>query len=203
MDANYATQYQTLTVDSNGYLEYLPDTTILYKNSRYACENHITVNESGVLIYGETVMLGRKHYLNERFMFEMFSSLVNIYRPCGEVIFSEKILIRESDIEKDFNAVMKGYDVFSNIICILPQSLIEPISDAYHFNYNKKLDLMSGISLLPNNVGIILRVVGKESYHVNAETKKFIQIVKKLVKTIRPHTCNVLSMTILDKKTLK
>src|SRR5690606_2117393 len=35
MDANYASQLQTLTVASGAYLEYLPDFTIPYRHSRF------------------------------------------------------------------------------------------------------------------------------------------------------------------------
>lgn len=183
MDANYATQYQKLTVGRHAYLEYVPDTTILYKNSRFACENKITVDETAVLIYGETVMLGRKHHLNERYQFDLFSSLVNIYRPCGRLVFSEKVLIKKTDMEKDLNAVMKGYDVFSNIICILPSHLIQSVVEAYPFKMDKELDLMSGVSLLPNDVGVVLRVVGKESYHVKSAIQNFTKVIKDVAKS--------------------
>ena len=90
MDANYATQYQEMLVAGDAYLEYIPDTTILYKNSRYACENKIVVSTSSIVLYGETMMLGRKHHKSERYDFDLFSSLINVYRDSGELLFSEK-----------------------------------------------------------------------------------------------------------------
>ena len=184
MDANYATQYQDVSVGNNAYLEYIPDTTILYKNSRYACENNMTVADSGVLLYGETIMLGRKHHGGERYDFDLFSSLLNVYRPTGELIFSEKFLVTKDDPTKDFNAVMAGYDVFANIICICPQEIREKIIEQCKFEYDKELNLLSGISLLPNDCGVILRVVGKESYHVHGRIKRFTEIVRESVRLL-------------------
>lgn len=179
MDANYATQYQEISVGEKAYLEYVPDTTILYKNSRYACENIITVSDSGILLYGETIMLGRKHYAGERFRFDLFSSLVSVRRPDGKLIFSEKLLVTKDDPIKDLNAVMSGYDVFANIICICPPDVREKIVAQSGFEQDKKLDLLAGVSLLPNDCGVILRVVGKESYHVHNRIKGFAEIVRQ------------------------
>lgn len=138
MNANYATQFQLIKVGKNAYLEYIPDTTILYKNSRYACDNQIVVDETGVLIFGETIMLGRKYYQNERYQFELFSNKVRVFRPHhseaepssgsemhfthhkdefnidshlsdSKCIFTEKIFIHKNEPTNDLNAVMKNY----------------------------------------------------------------------------------------------
>ncbi|WP_283598594.1 urease accessory protein UreD [Photobacterium phosphoreum] len=180
MDANYATQYQQITVGKKGYLEYIPDTTILYKNSRFACENKIIIDQSSVLLYGETIMLGRKHHKDERYEFELFSSSLKVYLPSGELIFHEKLLIGKNDPIKDYNAVMKDYDVFSNIVCLCPQPIIDQIITSYKFNHDKELNTISGISLLPNGCGVILRVIGKESYHVHDKINKFTELVKNI-----------------------
>lgn len=182
MDANYATQYQKITVGKNGYLEYIPDTTILYKNSRFVCENQIFLDKSSVLLYGETIMLGRKYYKDERYEFELFSSLVKVYRPSGELVFHEKLLIKKNDPIKDYNAVMKYYDVFSNVICLCPQSIIDEITSSYKFNHDKDLNTVSGISLLPNESGVILRVIGKESYHVHDKINAFTDLVRSILR---------------------
>lgn len=182
MDANYATQYQELSVGRNSYLEYIPDTTILYKNSRYACENKIIADESSILLYGETIMLGRKYYKNERYEFDLFSSLVDVYRPSGKLVFSEKLLVDKHNPVKNFNAVMLGYDVFSNIICICPEILIDSILDKFKFKQNKNLNLLSGVSILPNSCGVIFRIVGQESYHVHDEIKCFTNMIKEIAR---------------------
>ncbi|EPG0370382.1 urease accessory protein UreD [Photobacterium damselae] len=180
MDANYATQYQQISVGKNGYLEYIPDTTILYKNSRFVCENEIIADESSVVLYGETIMLGRKHHKDERYEFELFSSLVKVSRPSGELVFHEKLLIGKNDPIKDYNAVMKNYDVFSNVVCLCPQLIIDEITSNFKFHHDKSLNTISGISLLPNGSGIILRVIGKESYHVHDKINVFTELVKSI-----------------------
>lgn len=182
MDANYATQYQHIEVGKNAYLEYIPDSTILYKHSRSAFENTIIADESSVVMYGETIMLGRKYYKNERYDFDVFSSAVNVYRPNGNFIFSEKLLLTNDESTKDFNAVMQNFDVFANIVCLCPEDIREKIIDNYKFTHDRTLNLLSGLSLLPNQAGIVLRVVGEESYHVHGEIKRFTQHVRSVIK---------------------
>lgn len=181
MDSNYATQYQEINVGKHAYLEYVPDSTILYRDSRYANENHLIVDETGILVFGETVMLGRKYHNNERYAFKLFSSLLEVSRPTGEVIFSEKLLVSQDELTKDFNAIMKNYDVFSTIVLLMPENLTTQLLEEYHFSYNKELDMYAGISLLPNNAGAIFRAVGKETYHLKAEIAKLISYIRTLV----------------------
>lgn len=185
MNANYATQYQCMKIEKNAYLEYIPDTTILYKGSRYACENHIVIEDNAILLYGETIMLGRKHHNNERLAFDLFSSSINVFNTNNQLLFSEKILINKEDATVNFNAIMQGYDVFSNVLCLLPEKFIPLIENAFPFYFDEKIQLMFGVSLLPNNLGLMLRVVGKESYQVQAKIKSVILFIKELIKAER------------------
>lgn len=183
MDTNYATQYQHIEVGKNAYLEYIPDSTILYKHSRSAFENTIIADPSSVVLYGETIMLGRKYYHNERFEFDVFSSAVNVYRPNGDCVFSEKLLLNEDDPTKNFNAVMQHFDVFANVVCVCPPDMQQKIVENYVFSHDKTLNVLAGVSQLPNQTGMVLRVVGQESYHVHAEIKCFTKLVRNLVQT--------------------
>jgi urease accessory protein len=53
MDANYARQIQTITLDEGAYLEYLPEPLIPHRQARYANHTKITVAPTASLLYGE------------------------------------------------------------------------------------------------------------------------------------------------------
>ncbi|MHC3941877.1 MULTISPECIES: urease accessory protein UreD [Paenochrobactrum] len=184
MDANYASQYQTVKLEAGSYLEYLPDFTIPYRDSRFINHTDITIDESATLLYGEMVMSGRKyHHEDERFGFDLLSLQMTARRPDGKRLFVDKILIEKGNSTIDFAAVMGGFDAFANIVCITPPDIAARIKERVAVNFSTESPrVISGASTLPNNAGLILRVVGLESYDVRAEVKNFWKIVREEVR---------------------
>lgn len=181
MDANYASQYQTVTLEADSYLEYLPDFTIPYRNSRFINHTDIVIEESATLLYGEMMMTGRKHHHeSERFGFDLLSMLITAKRPDGKRLFTDKVLIEKGNPTIDFAGVMRGFDAFANIICITPPDIAARIKERVPVNFSTDAPrAISGVSQLPNNAGLILRAVGIESYDVRAEVRRFWQIVRE------------------------
>jgi urease accessory protein UreG len=62
MDANYAAQVQTIRAGDESYLEFLPDTIIPHRHSRFHSETRISVAPSATVIYSEILLSGRKHH---------------------------------------------------------------------------------------------------------------------------------------------
>ncbi len=184
MDANYASQHQTVRLESGAYLEYLPDFTIPYRNSRFINQTDIVLAPDATLLYGEMMMTGRKHHhAEERFGFDLLSMAVSVRRPDGRRIFAEKLLIEKADPAIDFAAVMKGYDAFASILCLTPPENAARIRSRCETNFPPGGGrAISGVSGLPNDAGLMLRVVGVESYDVRAEVRRFWQIVREEVK---------------------
>ena len=176
MDANYASQHQTVTLAGGAYLEYLPDFTIPYRGSRFINQTEIVVAEDATLLYGEMAMTGRKHHHpDERFGCDLFSTAVAVQRPDGGKLFAEKILV-----EKGFAAVMAGYDAFANIMCLTPPEVAARIRERVGTNFPPEAArAISGVSALPNGAGLMLRVVGIESYDVRKEVRRFWQVVRE------------------------
>lgn len=181
MDANYASQHQTVTLASGCYLEYLPDFTIPYKGSRFINQTDIVVAEDATLLYGEMLMTGRKHHNeDERFGLDLLSMAVSVRRPDGRRLFAEKLLIEKDDPTVDFGAVMKGFDAFASIMCITPPEIAARIQARFETNFSADSPrAISGVSKLPNAAGLMLRAVGVESYDVRAEVRRFWQIVRE------------------------
>jgi urease accessory protein len=181
MDANYASQHQHLTLAAGSYLEYLPDFTIPYRDSRYINRTDIVIDESATLLYGEMLMSGRKHHhASERFGFDLLSMQVSARRPGGKAIFTEKVLIKKDSDAFDLPAVSRGYDAFANLVCLTPPETAARIRERVEVNATPAAPrAMSGVSMLPNGAGLMLRAVGVESYDVRAEVRRFWRIVRE------------------------
>ena len=181
MDANYASQHQTVTLASGSYLEYLPDFTIPYKGSRFINQTDIVIAEDATLLYGEMMMTGRKHHNeNERFGLDLLSMAVSVRRPNGKKLFAEKVLIEKDDPTVNYGAVMKGFDAFASIMCITPPEIAARIKERFETNFSTESPrAISGVSKLPNAAGVVLRAAGIESYDVRKEVRRFWQIVRE------------------------
>lgn len=181
MDANYASQHQTVTLESGSYLEYLPDFTILYRDSRFINQTDIVIAEDATLLYGEMILAGRKHHhASERFGFDLLSMAVCARRPDGRKLFAEKLLVEKGDPTIDDPAVMKGFDAFANILCLTPPAVAVRIKERFGTNFSGEAPrAISGVCRLPNDCGLMLRAVGVESYDVRREVRRFWQIVRE------------------------
>lgn len=181
MDANYASQHQMVTLESGAYLEYLPDFTIPYRDSRFINQTDIVIAEDATLLFGEMMLAGRKHHhADERFGLDLLSVAVAVRRPEGRKLFAEKILIEKGDASVDFPAVMRGYDAFANIMCLTPPPVAARIKERFETNFPPDAPrAISGVCRLPNDAGLMLRAVGMETYDVRAEVRRFWQIVRE------------------------
>lgn len=181
MDANYASQHQAVTLAGGSYLEYLPDVTILYRDSRFISQTDIVIAEDATLLYGEMMLVGRKHHrADERFGLDLLSVAVAARRPCGRKLFAEKILIEKGDPTVDYPGVMKGYDAFANILCLTPPPVAARIKGRFETNFSGDAPrAISGVCRLPNDAGLMLRAVGVESYDVRKEVRRFWRIVRE------------------------
>lgn len=181
MDANYASQHQKVTLESGSYLEYLPDFTIPYRDSRFINQTDIVIAEDATLLYGEMMLAGRKHHhADERFGLDLLSLAVAVRRPSGRKLFAEKILIERDDSSIDYPAVMQGYDAFANIMCLTPPLVAARIKERFETNFPTDAPrAISGVCRLPNDAGLMLRAVGVETYDVRREVRRFWQIVRE------------------------
>jgi urease accessory protein len=182
MDANYASQYQSITLEDGAYLEFMPDFTILYKQSRYITETDIVIGQGVTLLYGEMVMLGRLHHENERMEFDLLSLLTRVVTVDGTKLFSEKILLEADKNRPEFVSQMQGFNVFANILCLTSVANATQIMAEYDAYFAEDKTVFAAVSKLPNDAGLMLRVVGQESYHVRHQVIAFWRVVRRVVK---------------------
>ena len=84
MDANYAHQTQTFTLDDGAYLEFLPDPLIPHRQARFASDTRITIDPPASLSVSEIVQPGRKHHHpDECFGATLLSLSTTAARPGG------------------------------------------------------------------------------------------------------------------------
>lgn len=180
MDANYGVQTQRVTLAADSYLEYLPEPTIPYRDSRFLTHTELRVEPSATLLYGETLMPGRKYHAGgEIFAYEVFSSMLRAARPQGPELFVEKFLIEPGRHDVARLGVMGGFHVFANVVLMTPPEVAARVFDRTTPTWDDGTPLIAAASRLPNDAGLIYKVLGTESEPVRDAVRAFCAIARE------------------------
>lgn len=182
MKYNYSGMRQTITLEADAYFEYVPEPVIPHKHTRYVSDTTITIDETATLFYSEIYMPGRKYHNNEIFQYDVLSVCAHAQRPDGAPLFREKFVITPKDGQIRSIGVMDGFDVFANVIVATPKekaaaiySRTEPFID-----FEKKL--ACGVTWLPNEAGLLFKVLGIEPGPVKKIVRAFCSTVRMAIK---------------------
>ncbi|CAM2864890.1 urease accessory protein UreD [Prescottella defluvii] len=180
MDANYASQVQTVTLAEDSYLELMPGMTIPHRHARYVAHTDITIDPSATLLFSEIVMPGRKYHRGgELFEYDVYSTSVAAKHPGGEDLFAEKLLIEPGRWPVRLAGAMRGHDVLANVVLLTPVAHAEAILD--RIVPGRQSSVFAGASRLPNDAGLIYKVLGPESEPVRAQVREFWSLVRETV----------------------
>jgi urease accessory protein len=180
MDANYAVQTQSIALADDAYLEFLPEPLIPHRRARFVSDTRITIAPTATLLYAEIVQPGRKHHHpDESFGATLLSLAVGAERPDGRALFTEKLVIDPARRPVRQTGVMGAFDVFANVILLTPKDG----ADRVHARVDADVDLANGVAFgachLPNEAGLIFKVLGCETAQVKAKVREFWAIVRE------------------------
>jgi urease accessory protein len=182
MDANFATASQLLALADNAYLELLPGPVIPHRHSRFVTHTRATVAESATLLSAELLQPGRKHHAaGELFEFDLYSSTLTASRPDGTPLFTEKLIAEPWRHPVRQAGVMGNFDVFANVTLITPEPRADRIFEQVIAGADADADCVAGASRLPNDAGLVYKVLGKETEPVKAKVRAFWDLVRREV----------------------
>jgi len=182
MDANYAAQTQTITLGEESYLELLPDPLIPHRRARYLSDTQISIPASATLLFSEIIQAGRKHHHpDECFGATLLSIAATASRPNGQLLFTEKLIIDPQRYSMRQTGVMDSFDVFGNVILCTPKDKAEQIYARTENDVDLARGVACGACRLPNDAGLIFKVVGRECAQVKTKIREFWGLVRKEV----------------------
>lgn len=181
MKYNYSGLIQNIVLEENAYLEFIPEPVIPCRHTRFISDTRLCVHETATVFYSEIFMGGRKYYKEgELFQYDILSVCSHGERPDGEQLFREKFVI-DPNIEHPRNlGVMGHFDVFANVIVMTPKDMADIIYEKTSVFMNKKL--AAGITRLPNDAGLLYKVLGMEPGPVKKMVRDFCNTVRETVK---------------------
>ncbi len=179
MDHNYAAQTQHVRLGEGAYLEYLPDPMIPHRHTRFLMHTTLTMAPNATLFYAEILSAGRKHHgEGELYQFDLFSSLVRAEREDGRELFVEKFVVEPGQSPVRQLGVVGPYDVFANALLLTPRAYADAIFEELGAGFDARAELASGASRLPNDAGLVFKVLGMETEPVRARLREFWSLVR-------------------------
>lgn len=183
MRYNYSGLKQHFKLEENAYLEFLPEPIIPCKHARLISDTTITIDPTATLFYAEIFMGGRKYYgAGELFQYDILSVCCRGERPDGKPLFREKFVIRPGSSPVRQIGMMHQYDVFANVIVLTPPEQAERIYQRITPFMDRDKNLSAGITRLPNESGLLCKVLGMEAGPVKKNVREFCSIVRQVVK---------------------
>ena len=79
---------------------------------------------------------------------------------------------------------MHGYDIFANVVVLAPPEKAKKIYDETAAFINRDTHVSAGITHLPNEAGLLFKVLGRETGPVKAVVRDFCSSVRKAVKGV-------------------
>lgn len=182
MDANYAAQTQNFMLADDAYLEFLPDPLIPHRQSRFVGDTRIVIAASATLLYAEIVQPGRKHHHpDENFGASVMSLATGAARPDGERLFCEKLVIEPQRHAMRQTGVMDDFDVLGNAILCTPKAKAETVYRQVEAAVDRARGIAFGACRLPNDAGLIFKVLGRETAPVRGKLREFWALVRREV----------------------
>lgn len=183
MTYNYSSMEQVFTLEENAYLEFLPEPTIPCRHTRFISDTQFIIHPTATLFYSEIFMGGRKYYgKGELFQYDMLSICSHGERPDGTQLFREKMLIQPLRNAVRSIGIMHHYDVFANAIIMTPIDMADIIYQQIKPFIDKNKHTALGITRLPNESGLILKILGQEAPPVKEIMREICSIVRQTIK---------------------
>ncbi|MDD3037566.1 urease accessory protein UreD [Bacteroides sp.] len=183
MHYNYSGLVQNITLEEGAYLEFLPEPMIPCHHTRFISDTRLRIAPSATVFYSEIFMGGRKYYKDgELFAYDVLSVCSHGERLNGEQLFREKFVICPDKQNPKVLGIMDKYDVFANVIVMTPKENADHIYAKATAFIDRERKIAAGITHLPNDSGLLYKVLGMEPGPVKKRVREFCSLVRQEIK---------------------
>ncbi|AMB60425.1 urease accessory protein UreD [Microterricola viridarii] len=169
MEHDYASSVMNIAVEADAYLEYLPDPVVPFIDSRFYQQTAVVLDESATMLLGETVYAGRLAR-GERHAYAVYASDLEVRRPDGRLIALDRVRLCPGGQASGVSGlgVLADRDVLAMLYVFTPRVPVAVLADRLHAVLAEDFGdtLLFGVSALPGDVGVWLRLVGNDTIAV-------------------------------------
>jgi len=178
MNSNSASQIVNITLDENCYLEYIPDQIIPYQNSRYYQKVNLNIHDNATLIYSEVLTPGRVA-MKEIFDYDICYLRTYCKNQNNEFRCLENMKIEPKKYEMKTKGVLGKYNILGTVYVLTKKNQITKLENIINKNIEKSELISMGTSILPNESGIIVKILGNNTEDIFEKIFDIVKITRK------------------------
>ena len=177
MDKNFATQILNISLDSNCYLEYVPDQIIPYRDSRFYQSVNLHVPDDATLIYSETIVPGRMA-MGEYFDYDVCYLKTIAKNQSGKLKLVDTALLEPKKNQLKRLGILEEFNMLSNMYLVIPSKYVNILNEKISENIQKYDKVIARCSILPNDSGLVVRILGNMMDNIKEVTHTIIRICR-------------------------
>ena len=177
MDKNFATQILNISLDSNCYLEYVPDQIIPYRDSRFYQSVNLQVPDDATLIYSETIVPGRMA-MGEYFDYDVCYLKTIAKNQSGKLKLVDTALLEPKKNQLKRLGILEEFNMLSNMYLVIPSKYVNILNEKISENIQKYDKVIARCSILPNDSGLVVRILGNMMDNIKEVIHTIIRICR-------------------------
>jgi len=178
MNSNSASQMVNITLDENCYLEYIPDQIIPYQNSRYYQKVNLNIHDDATLIYSEVLTPGRVA-MNESFEYDICYLRTYCKNQNNKFRCLENMKIEPKKNDMKIKGILGKYSIVGTVYILTKKEKIPKLEEIINKKIQKLESIRSGTSILPNESGIIVKILGNNTEDIFEKIYHIVKITRK------------------------
>jgi urease accessory protein len=178
MNKNFATQILNITLESNCYLEYVPDQIIPYKDSRFFQSVKLNLHDSATLIYSETIVPGRMA-MDEYFDYDVCYLKTVAKNLTGKLKLVDTALLEPKKNTLKRFGILDDFNMLSNMYILTPSKNINILIERIGGDFIKFDTIVGACSILPNESGIAVRILGNSIDQIKKVIHNILDICRQ------------------------
>lgn len=175
-DHHIPSQIIDVLVEKNSYLEFIPKQIIPHKLAEFYQKVNIKIDQNSTLVYSENISCGRIAH-GEEFDFKSLIFRTNAVDEKDRILFSDAMNIEPKKRKALFENLYGKKKIFSTIYIVSKVLDIENLDDKIN-SLLQNIQITGGVSQLPNNSGILIRMLSDSIDEIEKTTLKITNIIK-------------------------
>ncbi len=158
-EENYISQLVNITADANSLIEYLPDYTIPYRNSRFFQRTNLHLHPTATAIVGDVLTPGRTAH-GEYHEYDIYLAQMDAFDLDGTLQVADTIKLQPSRFTPRNPALLGRYDAFGVLYIFTRRPETADLIGQLRSALADVPRTLSGVSELPNGAGLSVRILG-------------------------------------------
>jgi len=180
MERDFATQMVNIVVDDGCYFEYIPEQVIPFRNSRFYQIVDLNVHENSTMVYSEMIVPGRVAS-GEVFEYDICYVKTVARDNFDKLRFTDTFKLEPKKEDLRSYGIMENLDTVSSLYILTKREYVKDIKNEINSIFKNIGIVRGGASVLPDNRGIIVRILGNTASEVRNAIFEILKITRKKI----------------------